>query len=106
MPPLTFLALPGTGPEHVAQDSRDPLLDLLLPRAPALRAAVWSLPDRLKPEAKNMAWALAIDKSGTVVHDLRGWKVGYHEVTAVREHDGKLYMASIAEPAIARAGTP
>ena len=84
---------------------RDALLDFLLPRAPALRAAAWSLPDRLKPDAKNMAWALAIDQSGTVVHDLRGWKVGYHEVTAVREHDGNLYMASIAEPTIARAET-
>jgi sugar lactone lactonase YvrE len=80
---------------------RDALLDLLLPRAPWLRAGVWSLPERLKPGPKNMAWALAIDQDGTVVHDLRGWNVGYHEVTAVREHDGKLYLASIEESALA-----
>lgn len=85
---------------------RDPMLDFLLPRTPALRAAVWSLPDRLRPGPKNMAWALAIDQSGTVVHDLRGWKVGYHEVTAVREHDGRLYLASIEEPTLACADLP
>ncbi len=85
---------------------RDPLLDFLLPRPPALRAAVWSLPDRLRPGPKNMAWALAIDQSGTVVHDLRGWKVGYHEVTAVREHNGRLYLASIEEPTLARTDLP
>ena len=85
---------------------RDPLLDFLLPRPPAFRAAVWSLPDRLRPGPKDMAWALAIDQSGTVVHDLRGWKAGYHEVTAVREHDGRLYLASIEEPMLASAILP
>lgn len=81
---------------------RDATLDLLLPRPPWLRAAVWSLPDRLKPAPKDMAWALAIDASGRVVHDLRGWHVGLHEVTAVREHDGVLYLASFQAPALAK----
>jgi sugar lactone lactonase YvrE len=85
---------------------RDALLDLLLPRAPWLRAGIWSLPERLKPGPKNMAWALAIDQDGTVVHDLRGWNVGYHEVTAAREHGGKLYLASIEEPALACLALP
>lgn len=85
---------------------RDATLDLLLPRPQWLRAAVWSLPDRLKPAPKDMAWVLAIDSSGRVVHDLRGWHVGYHEVTAVREHDGVLYLASIEEAKLARAELP
>jgi sugar lactone lactonase YvrE len=80
---------------------RDAMLDFLLPRAPWLRALIWSLPERLKPGPKDMAWALAVDQDGTVVHDLRGWNIGYHEVTSVREHDGKLYLASIDEPALA-----
>lgn len=80
---------------------RDAVLDFLLPRAPWLRARIWSLPERLKPRPKDMAWALAVDWDGTVVHDLRGWNAGYHEVTSVREHDGKLYLASIGEPALA-----
>jgi len=85
---------------------RDATLDLLLPRPSWLRAAVWALPDRLKPAPKDMAWALAIDAAGRVVHDLRGWHVGYHEVTSVREHDGVLYLASIEEAALARAELP
>jgi sugar lactone lactonase YvrE len=80
---------------------RDAMLDFLLPRAPWLRALIWSLPERLKPGPKNMAWALAIDQDGTVVHDLRAWNTGFREVTSVREHDGKLYLASIDEPALA-----
>ncbi len=74
---------------------RDAVLDFLLPRAPWLRAAVWAIPDRFQPGPKNIAWALAIDDNGTIVHDLRGWNVGYHEVTAALAHDGKLYLASV-----------
>ena len=85
---------------------RDAMLDFLLPRAPWLRGRVWSLPDRLRPGPKNMAWAIAIDQDGTVVHDLHGWNVGYHEVTAAREHDGRLYLASIEEPALAFVDLP
>ncbi|HZR53965.1 MAG TPA: SMP-30/gluconolactonase/LRE family protein [Streptosporangiaceae bacterium] len=85
---------------------RDATLDLLLPRPSWLRGAVWALPDRLKPAPKDMAWVLAIDPAGRVVHDLRGWHVGYHEVTAVREHDGVLYLASIEEATLARAELP
>jgi len=85
---------------------RDALLDFLLPRAPWLRSAVWAVPDRLQPKPKNMAWALAIDATGAVVHDLRGWDVGYHEVTAVCVHDGKLYLASIDAGTLAVADLP
>jgi sugar lactone lactonase YvrE len=85
---------------------RDPLLDFLLPKTPTLRAGVWSLPERLKPGPKDIAWALAIDQAGQVVHDLRGWHVGFHEVTAVRQHNGTLYLASIEESSLARADLP
>jgi sugar lactone lactonase YvrE len=34
--------------------SRDAALDWLLPRAPRLRKAVWALPQRLQPQAKNI----------------------------------------------------
>jgi sugar lactone lactonase YvrE len=85
---------------------RDALLDFLLPRPAFLRSLVWSLPDRLRPDPKDIAWALAVSPDGKVVHDLRGWNVGYHEVTAVREHEGKLYLCSLAEPTIACADLP
>ena len=109
-------ALPGfpdnltTGPDGLIwigmASPRDATLDFLLPRAPWLRSAVWAIPDRLQPKPKNMAWALAIDRRGTIVHDLRGWNAGYHEVTAARVHDGRLYLASIDAGALAVADLP
>jgi sugar lactone lactonase YvrE len=109
-------ALPGF-PDNLSKDSdgliwigmaspRDATLDFLLPRAPWLRSVLWSIPERLLPKPKNMAWALAIDDTGAVVHDLRGWNVGYHEVTAARLHDGKLYLASIDATALAVCDLP
>jgi sugar lactone lactonase YvrE len=85
---------------------RDAVLDFLLPRAPWLRSAVWKIPDRFQPKPKNMAWAMAIDGDGKIVHDLRGWNVGYHEVTAARVHDGKLYLASVDSRALAVTDLP
>jgi sugar lactone lactonase YvrE len=109
-------ALPGfpdnltTGPDGLIwigmASPRDATLDFLLPRAPWLRSAVWAIPDRLQPKPKNMAWALAIDSDGATVHDLRGWNVGYHEVTAAREHDGRLYLASVDGNALAVTDLP
>jgi sugar lactone lactonase YvrE len=109
-------ALPGF-PDNLTTDAdgliwigmaspRDATLDFLLPRAPWLRSAVWAIPDRLQPKPKNMAWALAIDVNGTIVHDLRAWNVGYHEVTAARVHDGKLYLASVDATALAVTDLP
>jgi sugar lactone lactonase YvrE len=85
---------------------RDPLLDALLPRNPRLRALVWALPDRLKPGPKNIAWALAVDRTGGIVHDLRAWNAGFREVTAARQLGGKLYLASLDQPALAALDLP
>jgi len=85
---------------------RDALLDALLPRHPFLRALVWALPDRLKPGPKDIAWALAVDQSGEVVHDLRGWHVGFSEVTAARQLGGRLYLAGLDQPGLAALDLP
>lgn len=85
---------------------RDQLLDALLPRTPLLRSLISALPDRLKPGPKNMAWALAIDLSGRIVHDLRGWDVGFREVTAARESGTKLYLAGLDGSALAALDLP
>jgi sugar lactone lactonase YvrE len=79
---------------------RDPRLDLLHPRHPALRRMVWALPQRLLPEQRTV-WVQAVDGSGAVVHDLQGRHPGYHMVTGVRAHGGRLYLGSLVEPAIA-----
>lgn len=109
-------ALPGfpdnltTGPDGLIwigmASPRDALLDALLPMSPRLRALVWALPDRVKPGPKDIAWALAVDQSGEIVHDLRGWHTGYREVTAARQLGGKLYLASLDQPALAALDLP
>lgn len=80
---------------------RDPLLDWLHPRGPGLRNAVWALPDRLQPGPRDVAWLTAFGPDGAVVHDLCGWGAGYRAVTAAREHEGKVYLGSLTERAIA-----
>jgi len=80
---------------------RDALLDWLHPRSPRLRSLVWSVPDRLLPGPKDLAWVMAVDQSGGVLHDLRGWRTGYRAVTAVRHEGGKLYLGSLTADAVA-----
>jgi sugar lactone lactonase YvrE len=80
---------------------RNPLLDRLHRRHPALRRAVWALPERAQPKPVRTLWVLAVDAGGAVVHDLQGPGDDYTMVTGVREHDGRLYLGSLAERAVA-----
>jgi sugar lactone lactonase YvrE len=80
---------------------RNPLLDRLHRRHPALRRAVWALPERLQPKPVRTLWVLAVDAGGAVVHDLQGPGDDYTMVTGVREHGGRLYLGSLAERAVA-----
>jgi sugar lactone lactonase YvrE len=89
---LLWIALPSP---------RNPLLDLLLPRAPLLRRLVWALPEALQPAPLPTLHVQAIDASGTVVHDRRGPAQDYHMVTGVRQHAGVLYLGSLTQTAIA-----
>ena len=43
----------------------------------------------------------AYDDSGRLVHDIDVDHAGYHMVTGVREHHGRVWMGSLHEPAIA-----
>lgn len=86
-----WIAMPST---------RNSLLDALLPRPGFLRSMVWSLPDSLQPDADRILWVVGIDAAGRVVHNLFTADAGYHYVTGVREHDGRLYLGSLAESAI------
>jgi sugar lactone lactonase YvrE len=80
---------------------RNPLLDRLHPLHPALRRAVWALPQRLQPKPVRTLWVLAVDAGGAVVHDLQGPGDDFTMVTGVREHGGRLYLGSLAERAVA-----
>lgn len=83
----------------------DPVVERLQQGPMALRRLATSLPDALQPKPKETVRAVAYDDSGTLVHDvdIRPAEHGasYHMVTGVREHDGRLWMGSLHEPAIA-----
>jgi sugar lactone lactonase YvrE len=80
---------------------RVPLLDRLHRRHPALRRGVWALPERLQPKPVRTLWVQAVDAGGALVHDLQGPGDRYATVTGVREHQGRLYLGSLAERAVA-----
>jgi sugar lactone lactonase YvrE len=96
------LTITGDGLIWVGMPSpRDALLEWLLPRPPWLRSLLAATPERLLPGPKDLAWALAVDQSGEIVHDLRGWQVGYRGVTAARQDGERLYLGSLTERAVA-----
>lgn len=63
---------------------------------------VWALPDALQPQAKRLTFVAGFSPDGTLTHNLQGPGDRFHYVTGVRAHDGKLYLGSLVETAIAR----
>ena len=80
---------------------RNALLDRLLPLPGVLRLLVWNLPAALRPKATPIAWVMAFDQTGQVVHDLRSADGGYGFVTSVDERGGRLVLGSLTEKDIA-----
>lgn len=81
-------------------------LDLLLPR-PRLRALVSRLPERLQPQPVRHGFVVGFDETtGDVVHNLQDPAGGYAPVTSARMHEGRLWLGSLTEPAIAVLGLP
>src|SRR5207248_759488 len=89
---LIWVALPNP---------RNSLLDLLHPRSPALRRLAWGLPERLQPQPVRTVWVLGVDPAGRVVHDLQAPGDHYCMVTGVRRRNGRLYLGSLTERAVA-----
>jgi sugar lactone lactonase YvrE len=107
--------LPGY-PDNIARGSdgliwvtigspTDPLVERLQTAPMPLRKAVTKIPERLQPKPKQTVRVQAYDDEGTLVHDVdvRPSEHGaaYHMVTGVREHDGRVWMGSLHEPAVA-----
>ena len=103
--------LPGY-PDNIARGSdgliwvsiaspRDPLVERLQRSPQPIRAAVTKIPEALQPKPKRTVRAQAYDDSGRLVHDVDVATDRYHMVTGVREHDGRLWLGSLHEPAIA-----
>jgi sugar lactone lactonase YvrE len=80
---------------------RNALLDRLLPRPGALRVLVWNLPNVLRPKPTPIAWVMAFDLDGQVVHDLRSETASYRFVTSVAEREGVVVIGSLHEDDVA-----
>lgn len=79
----------------------------LLQRSPgAVRGLVRRAPERLKPSPQRTARVLALDSTGRRVHDLDFDSRAWHLATGVREHEGRVWLGSLAEPAIAVGEVP
>lgn len=73
-----------------------------LGRAPmALRKMVTKIPEALQPKPKRTIRVQAYADDGRLVHDVAIDHPGFHMVTGVREHDGKVWMGSLHEPSVA-----
>jgi sugar lactone lactonase YvrE len=107
--------LPGY-PDNIARGSdgliwvtigspTDPMVERLQTGPMPLRKLVTKVPERLQPRPKQTVRVQAYDDEGTLVHDVdvhpSEHGAAYHMVTGVREHDGRVWMGSLHEPAVA-----
>lgn len=83
---------------------RNALLDTLLPRPGFLRTLLWNLPAALRPKATPIAWVMAFDLQGRLVHDLRCEDGSYDFVTSVAERDGVVVAGSLHASDIVQIG--
>lgn len=103
--------LPGY-PDNIARGSdgliwvtiatpRDPLVERIQAGPQWLRRQITRIPEKLQPKPKQTIRVQAYDDAGTLVHDVDVKEPGFHMVTGVREHEGRVWMGSLHEPAVA-----
>ena len=103
--------LPGY-PDNIARGSdgliwvtiaspRDPVVERLQQAPLSLRKLVTRIPEKAQPKPKRTIRVQAYDDAGTLVRDLEVADDRFHMVTGVREHEGKVWMGSLHEPAVA-----
>jgi sugar lactone lactonase YvrE len=84
----------------------DPVVERLMTAPLPVRRLAWKVPGRLQPRPKRTVRVLALDDTGAVVHDLSADASGFHLATGVREHDGRVWLGSLEEPAVAVLDVP
>lgn len=85
---------------------RNLLVERLQQAPPGLRRAATRIPQRLQPQPRRTVRVQAYDDSGRLVEELDVGDGGYHMVTGVREHDGRVWLGSLHEAAIAVVDRP
>ncbi|MDP3968306.1 MAG: SMP-30/gluconolactonase/LRE family protein [Nocardioides sp.] len=79
----------------------DPVVERLRRGPMPLRKLVTRIPAALQPKPKRTVRVQAYDDAGTLVHDVSCEASAYHMATGVREHDGRVWIGSLQEPAVA-----
>jgi sugar lactone lactonase YvrE len=85
---------------------RNTILDKLLPLPGLLRTLLWNLPATLHPKPIPLAWVMAYNLNGQLVHDLRTNDDPYSFVTSITEHHGTLTAASLHQDHLVTLATP
>ncbi len=79
----------------------DPVVERIGSAPLAIRKLATRIPERLQPAPKRTIRAQAYDDAGRLVHDVDLDHPGFHMVTGVREHHGRVWMGSLHEAAVA-----
>jgi hypothetical protein len=79
----------------------DPVVERLHQAPQWVRRQVTRIPERLQPKPKRTVRVQAYADDGTLVHDCDVDTPDYHMVTGVREHEGRVWLGSLHEPAVA-----
>ncbi|MCW2843606.1 MAG: Strictosidine synthase [Nocardioides sp.] len=79
----------------------DPFVERLQRGPLWLRRSVTRIPEALQPKPKRTVRVQAYDDAGSLVHDVDVDTPDYHMVTGVREHEGRVWLGSLHEPAVA-----
>lgn len=79
----------------------DPVVERLQRSPLWLARQATRLPAALQPKPKRTVRVQAYDDGGRLVHDLDVRTDDYHMVTGVREHEGRVWLGSLNEPAVA-----
>lgn len=80
---------------------RDPVVERLQRSPLPLRRVATRIPEPLQPRPKRTIRVQAYDDDGRLVHDLDLVHPAFHMATGVREHQGRVWLGSLHEPAVA-----
>lgn len=84
---------------------RKPELDAMS-TLPPVKRLLHRLPASLQPKPTRYGFVLGIDSQGKVIHNLQDPTRDFGETTAATEHEGMLYLGSLAEQGIGRIPLP
>ncbi len=106
---FTVIPVPAMGAEDVvvAADgtvytgTEDGTIWVVDPVSGSVRRVAETGGPALQPKPKDTIRVQAYDDDGTLAHDLDIDHAGFHMVTGVREHEGRVWMGSLHEPSVA-----